>query len=145
MKGGLVLNSAAVARVVLAVALVGWAQYGPTGGGVTAQSLGNSRGQGSLGGVMETDPLFAAKRFRALNMDRQKSIVSDTAKLVKLAHQLDSELASNSTGETTTEELHKIAEIEKLAHDVKAKMAQSFGPGPQFREPGIPMGGPGQR
>jgi hypothetical protein len=41
----------------------------------------------------------------------------------------------------TPEELHKVAEIEKLAHNVKTKMAQSFGGGPEFHQTPIPLGG----
>lgn len=94
---------------------------------------------------METDPVFAEKRLKALNADRQKSMVSDADKLVKLARQLDAEIASNPTDDLTPEELHKVAEIEKLARNVKAKMVQSYGSGPQFRQSPIPMGGPGQQ
>jgi hypothetical protein len=78
-----------------------------------------------------------------MNADRQKSMVSDADKLVKLARQLDAEIASNPTDELTTEELRKVAEIEKLAHNVKSKMAQSFGLGPQVRPSLVPLGGPG--
>ena len=73
--------------------------------------------------------------MKALNTDRQRSMVSDTEKLVKLARQLDAEIASNSTDELTPEETQKLAAIEKLAHNVKTKMAQSFGGGPEFRSP----------
>jgi hypothetical protein len=107
------------------------------------QNIPNSRPQGGLGGIMETDPTFAEKRLRAMNADRQKSMVSDADKLVKLARQLDAEIASNPTDELTTEELRKVAEIEKLAHNVKSKMAQSFGLGPQVRPSLVPLGGPG--
>jgi hypothetical protein len=81
------------------------------------------------------------QRLRALNSERQKSLVSDTAKLLKLARQLDAEIASNPSDELTPEELRKIGDIEKLAHNVKAKMAQSFGGGPQLRPPLVPLGG----
>jgi hypothetical protein len=91
---------------------------------------------------METDPVFIAKRQQALNADRQKSIVSDTNKLVMLARQLDAEIASNPTDRLTSEELHKVGEIEKLARSVKAKMAQSFAGGPQFQQPPSPIGNP---
>jgi len=107
------------------------------------QNLPNSRPQGGFGGTMETDSIFAEQRLRAMNADRQRSMVSDADKLVKLARQLDAEVASNPTDELTPEELRKVAEIEKLAHNVKAKMAQSFGGGPQLRPSTVPLGGPG--
>jgi hypothetical protein len=143
MKVSSVWNSAVVglATVVLAAALFGWTQNAPAG----IQSLPNPRGQGRFGETTDPDFIFADKRVNALNTDRQKSMVSDADKLVKLARQLDAEIASNTTDDLTAEELHKVAEIEKLARSVKAKMAQSFGPGPQFHQPQIPLAGPGRQ
>ena len=80
--------------------------------------------------------------MKALNTDRHRSMVSDTEKLVKLARQLDAEIASNPTDELTPRELQKVAAIEKLAHNVKTKMAQSFGGGPELKSPLIDIGGP---
>jgi hypothetical protein len=83
--------------------------------------------------------------MRALNADRYKSMVSDTEKLVKLARQLDAEIASNPTDGLTPEEFQKLVAIEKLAHNVKTKMAQSFGGGPEFRSPIIDTRMPGAK
>jgi hypothetical protein len=91
---------------------------------------------------MDTDPVFIAKRQQALNAERQKSMVSDADKLVKLARQLDAEVASNPTDQLTPAQLHKVAEIEKLAHNVKAKMAQSFTGGPQLQQTPASIGNP---
>ncbi|WP_348262003.1 hypothetical protein P8935_19640 [Telmatobacter sp. DSM 110680] len=132
-----------MAGLALAGALLGWAQYSPTGGGSVAQSIPGPRPLG-VGGGIENDPVFGAKRLRAMNADRQKSMVSDTDKLVKLARQLDAEIASNPTDDLTPEELHKVAEIEKLARNVKAKMAQSFDVGPKVGSQSMPLGGPNQ-
>jgi hypothetical protein len=126
------------AGIFLAAALFSWAQYSPGGGGIQP----NSRSQWGLNGGIETDPSFIAKRQEALNVDRQKSIVSDTNKLLMLARQLDAEIASNPTDRLTSEELHKIGEIEKLARSVKAKMAQSFAGGPQFQQTPSLIGNP---
>jgi Spy/CpxP family protein refolding chaperone len=130
-----------LAGLVLAAALIGWAQYSPTANSGGVQPNSHSQGSG-LNGGMETDPVFLAKRQQALNADRQKSMVSDTNKLVQLARQLDAEIASNPTDRMTSEELHKVAEIEKLARSVKAKMAQSFAGGPQFQPTPPPIGNP---
>jgi hypothetical protein len=127
--------------VVLSAALLGWAQYSPSNNGPLIQNLPNSRQQG-LSGSIESDPLFVEKRLRAMNIDRHKSMVSDTDKLVKLARQLDAEIASNPSDQLTSEQLHKVGEIEKLAHNVKAKMAQSFDGGPRLNPSPIPLGGP---
>jgi hypothetical protein len=134
------LGMAGLAGVVLTVALLGWAQYSP-GGGLQP----NSRSQSGVNGTMDSDPVFIAKRQQALNADRQKSIVSDTNKLVQLARQLDAEIASNPTDRLTSDQLRKVGEIEKLAHNVKAKMAQSFAGGPQFQQPPSPIGNPRQQ
>jgi hypothetical protein len=90
----------------------------------------------------EIDATLAAKRVRALNADRHRSLVSDTQKLVLLARELEAEIASNPTGEMTTDELHKLAAIEKLAHNVKAKMVQTFGDTPGLRPPFVSIGEP---
>ncbi len=65
------------------------------------------------------------KRLRILNVERQREIVSATARLLKLAEELNSELSVSDASATTPEQLRKIAEIGKLAKTVKEKM--SFG------------------
>jgi hypothetical protein len=65
------------------------------------------------------------KRLRALNEARQKSLVSDTGKLFKLVQELNAEIAAGHADELTPAQLRKVAEIEKLAHSVKAKMSTS--------------------
>jgi hypothetical protein len=62
---------------------------------------------------------------------------------VKLARQLDAEIASNPTDGLTPQEVQKLAAIEKLAHNVKTKMAQSFGGGPELKSPILDIPGPG--
>lgn len=93
-------------------------------------------------GAGDTDPVFGEKRLRAMNADRQKSMISDADKLLKLARQLDAEVASNPTEELTPEEMRKVAEIEKLARNVKSKMAQAFTGAPQFHSPSSISVGP---
>jgi hypothetical protein len=66
------------------------------------------------------------ERMRALNRERQKSLVSDTNKLLKLAAELDMEV-KNANGESlTSSEMRKLAIIEKLAHNVKDKMTYTI-------------------
>jgi hypothetical protein len=140
------LALAGMASMALTAGLVCHAQYGQTGGGgggVLMQEQVGSRQQNGFNAGPDLDPIFAAKRMRALNADRQKSMVSDANKLLRLARQLDAEIASNPTDALTGEEMRKVEEIEKLARNVKTKMAQSFEGGPQVRPPGRPIGGPG--
>jgi hypothetical protein len=132
----------ALSGAVLACAALGWAQYAASNGQV-GQNAG-SRQQGGFGQQsIETDPIFVEKRMRALNADRHKAIISDADKMVKLARQLDAEIASNPTSELTPAEVQKIATIEKLARNVKTKMAESFSGSPTFHSPLIPPAGPG--
>lgn len=67
------------------------------------------------------------KRIRALNVERQKSLVSDTEKLLKLARELNDELAQNTSGTMSPEQLRKVEEIGKLAKSVKEKMSFTAG------------------
>jgi hypothetical protein len=71
------------------------------------------------------EPLWQEKQLRILNAERQKELVADTGKLLKLAHELDAEISNKNPDSLTPEQLRKIAEIEKLAHSVKEKMSTS--------------------
>jgi len=64
---------------------------------------------------------------RRFNQDRQKSMVSDTGKLLKLAGELNAEMEVARGGELTPDQVLKVAQIEKLAHKVKEKMRQGVG------------------
>jgi hypothetical protein len=75
----------------------------------------------------DLDPVMDQRRMRALNNERQKQIVADTDKLLKLARELNEEVAKANTGALSMDELHKIADIEKLARDVRQKMTESVG------------------
>lgn len=88
---------------------------------------------------MNGNPLDDERVLRALNADRQKSLVSDTNKLLKLVNELDAEIAKSNEDSLTDEQRHKVAEIEKLAHNVKEKMSTSVRGTPPFRPPDIDM------
>ena len=106
----------------------------------SAQSPGGSNGgqnQG-MGGMHphpdlsplspdDADPAMVERRIRALNIQRQKQIVADTDKLLKLARELNEEVAKANTGTLTPDELHKIADIEKLARNVRQRMTEGVG------------------
>lgn len=83
----------------------------------------------------DRDPLDREKQLRALNADRQKSLVADTNKLLKLAGELNAEINSANTGSLTLDQLQKIIEIEKLAHSVKEKMRTSVRTTPVYAQP----------
>ena len=66
------------------------------------------------------------RRMRMLNNERHKSLVSDSDKLFKLATELNNQIARSNTGSLTPEQLRKVAEIEKLARNVRDKMTQTL-------------------
>ena len=70
------------------------------------------------------------KRINALNAQRQKALVADTQRLVKLASELNAEINSSHQAQLTPDQLRTIAEIEKLAHSVKQKMSTPVAPPP---------------
>jgi len=82
------------------------------------------------------DPTMIERRIRGLNNERQKEMVSDTNKLLKLAQELNDEVAAKNAGTLTYDQLHKMALIEKLARSVKEKMADGVG------DPTQPVGAP---
>lgn len=67
------------------------------------------------------------RELNALNIERQKEIVSDSNKLLRLARELNEEVAANSSSTLTVDQLHQIAQIEKLARGIKQKMADGVG------------------
>jgi hypothetical protein len=66
---------------------------------------------------------FQGRRIRQLNVERQKEMVSDTEKLLKLTAELNAEVAQNHSATFTPDQLRTLAKIEKLAKSVKEKMS----------------------
>jgi hypothetical protein len=131
---GLRLNRFRASTVgVLALALFGAVSAMPVGQQPVPGPLGQSR-QNPFDQSTQMDPLIAERQLKALNAERQKSMVSDTDKLLKLARELNDEV---QTGNTDVE-LRKIADIEKLARNVKQKMSISLVGGPAFHDPASP-------
>ncbi len=122
------------AGLVAAFGVTGRAQQPQLG---TPNSIGNGLSQpgGPFGtGGDEVDTVQAERRLNALNAERQKSLTADAEKLLKLAAELNQEIAQSNPGALTPAQLRMVAEIEKLAHNVRDKMAMSLR-GPQF--PGL--------
>jgi len=90
--------------------------------GSSGQRLGTSP---SPFGDADRDPFQDEKRLRALNTARQKAMVSDTEKLLRLTSELNAEIAAGNEGTLTVAQLRKLAEIEKLARSIKEKMSTS--------------------
>ncbi|HUH61526.1 MAG TPA: hypothetical protein VLZ50_00960 [Terracidiphilus sp.] len=96
----------------------------PTRGPFQQQPIGQHVGD-AIDGMGNGDYAEQQERMRALNRERQKSLVSDTNKLLKLATELDMEIKAEDSNSLTPSEMHKLATIEKLAHNVKDKMTYS--------------------
>ena len=88
-------------------------------------SRGRQASADSQSSQSDRDYVEEERRLRALNAERHRSMVSDTNKLLKLAQDFDVLVKKNDTASFDSEELAKLAEIEKLAHKVKEKMSTS--------------------
>jgi hypothetical protein len=124
--------------LLLGIPVVGqtpFPQFPSTNSGKNGHSYPNSAGP------FDSESAPDPKRLRLLNAERQKSIVSDTEKLLKLARELNDEVAGSNSSSMTDAQLRKVAEIGKLARSVKEKMSFSVGPypvrnnAPDFGEP----------
>jgi hypothetical protein len=87
-----------------------------------------------FGDAGRADPMIAARQMHALNVDRQRKMVADAARLLQLARQLNEEVAAGTSNSLTPAEVRKVAEIGKLARKVKQEMVFSVGGGPQAPE-----------
>jgi hypothetical protein len=113
-----------------------------------AQSLPGSAPRGPLvqtarqpaaGGLDDgSNSMQNEKLLQALNADRQKSMVSDTNKLLRLVDELNSEIARSKPDSLNAAQLRKVAEIEKLAHNVRDKMSTSVRGVAPYRLPIVP-------
>jgi hypothetical protein len=91
------------------------------------------RTQGPFEAPSDIDPITAARRLKALNVERQKTMVSDAGKLVQLARELNAEINQAQPSSLTPVQLRKIADIERLARSVKQKMSFSIVDEVQFQ------------
>jgi len=63
------------------------------------------------------------RRIKALNIERQKALVSDTDDLLKLTKQLNEEVARDRSTSLSPDQVRTLARIEKLAKSVREKMS----------------------
>lgn len=68
------------------------------------------------------------KRLQQLNVQRQKQMTEDTARLLTLASELKSEMRQPGKDALSVVELRKAELIEKLARNVREKMKATIGP-----------------
>ena len=84
--------------------------------------LNEARRQGDSGKLVEDQ-----RRFRALNVIRQKDMLSETAKLLQLASELKLEVDRAASNALSIGAAVKVEQIEKLAHSVQTSMTVSMG------------------
>ena len=89
--------------------------------------------------VHQMDPTEMERRLNALNNERQKQLVSDTNKLLKLARELNDAVAMNAYNTLNPDQVHKLAQIEKLARSVKEAMSEAVGPPQPTTEVPLPL------
>ena len=65
------------------------------------------------------------QRFESINVQRQKDLTSDTAKLIELAHELKTETDKGMPEALSILEIRQAEAIEKLAHSIQGKMKAS--------------------
>jgi len=112
--------------LLLALALPGRAQQRPDLSQIPPyQQTAIAEQERELENLPSNDPAERARQLRMYNAARQKAMVSDTNKLLKLARELDDEVSRTNPDSLTVAELRKVAEIEKLARSVKQKMSAS--------------------
>jgi hypothetical protein len=70
-----------------------------------------------------------AQNYNAANEERKKQISDDSAKLLKLATDLKSEVDKTDKDTLSLNVIRKADEIERLAHNVKEKMKLTVGGG----------------
>jgi hypothetical protein len=78
--------------------------------------------------IPSNDPAEQARRLRALNIERQKRVVSDANKLLKLTTEFNAEIARANPESLTPAQLRKLAEIERVAKDLKENMTATILP-----------------
>ncbi len=66
------------------------------------------------------------KRLRAINAARQKSIQSDTERLLKLAAALKAETEDPSSSQDLPQQMSQWGQIARLAHSIKDRMSYSI-------------------
>jgi hypothetical protein len=83
-------------------------------------------------------PPARQRRQKLLEIERQKSLVADTNKLLKLAAALNAEVSTANPDDLTPSQRNTVAQIEKLARDIRQKMSYAEISAPNFGGPGTP-------
>jgi hypothetical protein len=113
-------------------------QVTPTSHPTLQQPIGQAVG-GDRDDIPQGPTVQDERLLRALNADRQRSMVADANRLLRLAKELNAEIARTNPDSLSLDQLHKMAEIEKLARNVKEKMSTSVRGMPAYQSPMQPL------
>jgi len=119
------------AAFLFAGAVIVTAQQTPQNGQQSSQSPGQAspdRAWTTSGQVAIPVTQTGGQNFEAANAERRKQISDDSARLLKLATDLKTEVDKTTKDTLSLSVIRKADEIEKLAHGVKEKMKLSAGP-----------------
>jgi hypothetical protein len=105
---------------------------GPGYPGSQSGHIGQKQQQDSDSGL---DVRIETKRIATLNLLRQKSMVSDAQRILRLAQELNDDANASTSALTPAERQRKAAEIEHLAKEVKEKMTYVVGVPAEERGP----------
>jgi hypothetical protein len=99
------------------------------GAGRGAQGTGSvAKAQAVVPGMVPVAPRdertvsMEEEQAKMRNIERQKRLVEDTAKLLELANELKAEVDKSDKNTLSLDVVRKADEIEKLAHSVKERM-----------------------
>jgi len=110
---------AAALMMCLCTPACSWAQHQ---GSATPAQFPQEQ-ESASGATSSPDIAFEQRRMRALNAERQKELVADTDRLLKLTAELETEVKKNKSTSLAPDQLRQLARIEKLARSVKDKMS----------------------
>ena len=127
----------AVCRVLCIALLLGLPAGAQRGGTPSLPTLPSGAPVGAREDydIPSRDAIEEERRMHALNAARQKGMVSDANKLLKLVTELNEEISRSDSGTLTPEQIRKLARIEKLAHSVSEKMSAATMPSTEIRSP----------
>jgi hypothetical protein len=103
----------------------------------SSQSQGNGNtptqepggGRASASSPLAVPDAQNGQNLDAVNTQRKKQLAADSARLLKLATELKTEVDKTTKDTLSVNVIRKADEIEKLAHSVKENMRLSVGPG----------------
>jgi len=105
---------------LLCLAPIGLAQNQNSGGGVNQNGPGYVHQQTGINPTPQHGTTEAASQIDQMRQaERRRRVAADTAKLVQLSNDLKAELDKAPSDQLSVDALHKAAEIEKTAHDLK--------------------------